>query len=159
MSFINYKQRFYASLIFLGAGFLFFRTLSLLSEGVLGIYVLWVSILLFAEMAVDAACMITSIPWWIANNKKKDSIPLTLAAALTLLHAVRVIIFVLGRTGPWLNFDIRPEQRAMHYTRWAWGEVYFAGILSFLSVIVVFVIWSLRRRAKKRDQSNKTDIG
>jgi hypothetical protein len=147
MSFNNYKQRFYASLMILGAGFLLYRTVTMLSQGAWGILALWVSILLIAEMLVDASCIITSIPWWIANDKNKDSVPLTFGAAVVILHAIRVLVFVLGRTGPWMDFDVRPEQRAMHYTRWTWGEVYFAGTLSVLSVIVVIIIWALRKRA------------
>jgi hypothetical protein len=154
MSITNHKQRIYASLIILGAGILLFRTLTMLFQGAFHILVLWVFILLIVEMILDAACIITAIPWWIDNNKKKDSIPLTLGAAVTFTHAFRVLIFVLGRTGPWVNFDVRPEERAIHYTRWNWGEVYFAATLSVLSVIVVLIIWSIRSRKRRQTQHN-----
>lgn len=150
----DHKQRIYASLIILGAGILLFRTLTMLFQGAFNILVLWVFILLIVEMILDAACIITAIPWLIENNKKKDSIPLTLGAAVTFTHALRVLIFVLGRTGPWLDFDVRPEERAVHYTRWTWGEVYFAATLSVLSVIVVLLIWSIRSRKRRRTQRN-----
>lgn len=157
MSIRDYKQRIYASLIFLGAGFLLFRTISLLFQGVLHIYVYWLSILLFAEMVTDAACMFTSIPWWISNDKKKNTVPLTFTAAVILLHAMRVLVFVLGRTGPWFDFDILPEQRAMHAARWTWGGVYMAGTLSFISVILLFVVWFKRRQSKLHGHSKKTE--
>jgi hypothetical protein len=149
MHFTNYKQRFYATLFILGAGFFLFRTINLLSQGVLEMYVLWVSILLFVEMIIDAGCIITSIPWWIANDKSKNILPLNFIAAAIIVHAIRVLIFVLGRTGPWINFDIRPEERALYDTRWTWGDVYIAGTLSALSVIVVIIIWLLRKRTRK----------
>jgi hypothetical protein len=63
-----------------------------------------------------------------------------------MLHALRVLIFVLGRTGPWVDFDVRPEQRSSHAARWTWDQVYFAATLSVLGVVGVLVIWRLRRR-------------
>jgi hypothetical protein len=149
MDFNIYKQRFYASLVILGAGLLLFRTLTMLFQGVFEILTLWVFILLIVEMSIDAGCIITAIPWWIKNDKNEDSIPLQFGAAAALLHAFRVLIFVIGRMGPWIDFDVRPEQRAIHYTRWTWGEVYFAATLSVLGVIGVFVIWAVRKRTKK----------
>ena len=89
----------------------------------------------------------SSVFWWISNNEAKASIPLRLGATAAILHAVRVLIFVLGRFGPWIDFDVRPEHRALHYTRWSWPGVYFAAILTVLGVIGVLVIWTLRRRA------------
>jgi hypothetical protein len=121
----------------------------LLSQGALEVYVLWVSVLLIAEMLLDAACLLSSIRWWITNDKNKDRIPLRLCAAVVILHAVRVLIFVLGRTGPWIDFDVRPVHRALHATRWSWAGVYFAAIMSFLSVIAVLIIWTFRRRRHK----------
>jgi hypothetical protein len=150
MSLSNYKQRFYASLLILGACILLARTLTMVFQGVFDILVLWVFILLIAEMIIDAGCIITSIPWWVKNSSDKDSIPLSFGAAAAIFHAIRVLIFVLGRTGPWIDFDVRPDQRAIHYTRWTWGEVYFAATLSILGVIGVLVIWLLRKRAKRR---------
>ena len=143
------RQRLYASLIILGASFLFFRTIMLLSQGTLEVFFLWVSVLLIAEMLLDAACLISSIKWWITNDKNYDRIPLRLGAAVVILHAVRVLIFVLGRTGPWIDFDVRPVHRALHAARWSWGGVYFAAIMSALSVIALFIIWKKRRSGRK----------
>ena len=148
------KQRKYASLLILGACVLLFRTVVMISEGSLGFLVLWVSILLVAEFGVDLACLLSSISWWISNDKKRASLPLKLGASAAVLHAVRVLIFVIGRVGPWIDFDVRTEQRALHSTRWTWQDVYLASILTILGLIGVFVIWTLRRRARKTKTDN-----
>lgn len=106
----------------------------------------WVFILLIVELLLDGVCFISSILWWISNDPNKASLPLRLGAAATLFHAFRVLIFVLGRTGPWINFDVRPEQRILHYMRWTWPEVYFASIMSVLGIIGVIIIWQIRRQ-------------
>jgi len=150
MKYIISKQRLYASLLILGACILLFRTVIMVFQGALGVLVLWVSVLLFCEMIIDFGCILTSISWWMTKDKNKAGLPLTFGAAAAVLHAIRVLIFVLGRTGPWINFDVQPEQRAIHDTRWTWGEVYFAATLSVLGIISVLVIWQLRKRARNR---------
>lgn len=154
MSFNLSKQRLYASLLILGASILLFRTIMMLSQGALEVLVLWVSALLIAEMLLDAACLLSSIRWWITNDKNNDRIPLRLGAAAAILHAVRVLIFVLGRIGPWIDFDVRPVHRALHAARWSWEGLYFAAIMSVLGVIGVLIIWTFRRRSKKRSLIN-----
>ena len=144
------RQRLYASLLALGAGFLLYRTVTMLVQGALGVLVLWVSLLLIAELLLDLSCLLSSIRWWITNDKNKARLPLRLAAAAVILHAIRVLIFVMGRVGPWIDLDVRPEQRAMHDTRWTWTGVYFAASLSVLGVIGVIIIWTLIRRARKK---------
>jgi hypothetical protein len=133
---------------------LLFRTIMMLSEGALDVLVLWASILLIAEFLIDLGWFLSSIFWWISNDENKASIPLRLAATAIIVHAMRVLIFVLGRVGPWIDFDIRPEHRALHDTRWSWAGVYFAAVLSVLGVIGVLVIWILRRRAKRKKISH-----
>lgn len=145
----SFRQRVYASLLILGAGILLYRTIDMLSQGVLNVLVAWVSLLLFAELLIDVSCIITSVIWWIANDRSKEKLPLRFGAAAAILHAVRVLIFLLGRTGPWFDFDVRPEQRAMHGERWTWGEVYFASIMSLLGIIGVVLIWHYRKRLRK----------
>jgi hypothetical protein len=144
------KQRIYASLLILGACLLLFRTIMMLSQGALGVLVLWVSILLIAELLIDTGCIVSSVGWLRANDATKAGIPLRFGAAAAILHAARVLIFVLGRVGPWIDFDVRPEHRALHSVRWSWGWLYFAAIMSVLGVIGVIVIWILLRSAKKR---------
>ena len=147
------KQRIYATLLGMGAAFLFARTIILLSGGALSIYTAWVSVMLFIEMLLDLGCLAFSIRWWISNDRSKAGTALRLGAAVALFHALRVLVFVLGRTGPWFNLDIRPEQVGMHHTRWTWGGVYFAGIMSILGVMGVIIIWLLiRRSGTKQDR-------
>ncbi len=71
---------------------------------------------------------------------------------LLLGHAVRVLIFVLGRTEFLRDFEIRPEYRPLSPERWSWSEVYFAATMSVLSLLFVLVIW-MRRRKRKRSQA------
>ena len=83
--------------------------------------------------------MITSIRWFILNERTKATIPSRLGAAASILHAIRVLIYVLGRTGPWLNFDVKPEYQDSYTFEWFWA--YFAAILSIFGVLGVIVIW------------------
>ncbi|MGD9380541.1 MAG: hypothetical protein PVI51_08240 [candidate division WOR-3 bacterium] len=148
------KQRLYASLLILGACVVLFRTITMICDGSLAVLVLWVSALLITEFSVDIACLLSSISWWISNDKNKASTPLKLGATAAIVHAVRVLIFVMGRVGPWIDFDVRPEHRALHSTRWTWFGVYFASVLTILGLIGVFVIWTIRRRARGRKTGN-----
>jgi len=143
------RQRIYASLLAMGAGFLLYRTITLISQGALDIFVIWVSILLIAELLLDLSCMLSSVRWWIYNDRAKARVALRVGAAVTILHAVRVLVFVIGQVGPWINFDVRSEYHAEHSETWTWAGVYFAAIMSVLGVIGVIIIWILIRRAKK----------
>ena len=150
MNFIVSRQRLYATLLTLGASILLYRTITMLVEGSLNVLVLWVSVLLFAELLLDLCCLLSSVWWWIKNDRSQSRLPLRFGAAAAILHAIRVLIFVMGRIGPWINFDVRPEQRAMHDVRWTRTGVYFAAIMSVLGITGVIVIWILIRRARKR---------
>jgi hypothetical protein len=70
-------------------------------------------------------------------------------AAATILRAVRVLIYALGRTAPLLNFDVRPERRVVIGDQGGWFWVIFASVLSILGLIGVLVVWLLRRRRRK----------
>lgn len=142
-------QRIYASLLALGACILLYSTITMISQGSLNILALWVSILLMVEMLIDLSCLLSCIPWWISKERARARIPLRLGAAAAIFHAFRVLVFVLGRVGPWVNFDVRPEHIEAHANTWTWTGVYFAAILSVLGIIGVIVIWILIRRAKK----------
>lgn len=149
MSFNSSEQRIYASLLALGACVLLSRTIAMIAGGSLDILVLWVSVLVIAELLIDAGCLLSSIRWWIANDPVKSHLALKLGASAAILHAIRVLVFVLGRIGPWIDFDVRPEHRAMHYSRWSRTGVYFAGIMSVLGLVGVLIIWKLRRRKRQ----------
>lgn len=142
------RQRIYASLLALGACILLYRTTTMISQGALNILVLWVSALLIIEMLIDLSCLLTIIPWWISRERAKAKIPMRFGAAAAIFHALRVLVFVLGRVGPWINFDVRTEHHAAHAETWTWTGVYFAAIMAVLGVIGVIIIWILIRRAK-----------
>ena len=145
----NSRQRLYACLLLVGASILLSRTITMIVQGNLRILVPWVSILLVAELLIDLSCVVFSIIWWISNDASRDSIPLRLGATAAILHAFRVLIFVIGRLGPWIDFDIQREQRALHDTRGEMGWVYFAAVMSVLGIIGVVIIWWLRRQSRR----------
>jgi hypothetical protein len=143
------RQRLYASLIILGACILLFRTVMMLAQGAMTVLVPWVSALLLAECLLDVTTVLGSVRWWVTRAEGHARFPLRTCAAAVILHAVRVLIFVLGRVGPWIDFDVRPEHRALHSARWSWGSVYIAAVLAALGVLGVLIIWKYRRRAHK----------
>ncbi|UCG42030.1 MAG: hypothetical protein JSU73_09075 [candidate division WOR-3 bacterium] len=144
------RQRLYASLLALGACVLLSRAAMMLAGGALAVLTAWVSALLVAELVVDLAVLAGAVRWWIANTAKSAGPALRAGAAAAILHALRVLVFVLGRTGPLVDFDVRPEHRALHSTRWTWSGVWFAAVMSALGLLVVLVIWLLRRRTRRR---------
>lgn len=154
MLFYKSKQRIYASLFILGIGFLLFRTITMISQGDLSIMVPWVSLLLITELLIDSFCVCSSVIWWLFNNKSKSILALRSCAAAIIVHAIRVFIFVMGRIGPWIDFDVKPEHRALHYTRWSWEGVYLAAILSTLSIIGLLVIWQLIKKTRRAAVDN-----
>ena len=113
------------------------------------------------EMIVDTSVMASSMVWLImhkGNDSSKEAakLPLQLGATATIIHALRVFIFVLGRFDTILlpkDFDVKPEHRALHHTRWTWNQVYFASIMSILGIIGVIIIWYYRR---KEEQGSRT---
>ena len=105
----------------------------------------WVVALTYLEMALDLLTIAGAVRWWRSGSAAESRLPLRVGAAATLLHAVRVLVFVVGRVGPWVDVDVRPEERAGHGDRWTWGEVVFAGTMSVLGVVGAGVIWRRRR--------------
>ncbi len=144
------KQRFYATLFFFGASILLMRTVVLLSHGALEMFVAWVGGLLLAELILDVGWIFGASHWWISYSKNNALFTLRLAAAAIILHAIRVLIFVMGRLGPWIDFDRKPEYRPWQYSEWEW--LYFAGIMSVLGIIGVIVVWRMRHRQKKSNR-------
>lgn len=141
------KQRLYALLLALGASLLLWRAFQLLFvEQGLEILVFWVISLTVVESIIDFSCIIGSLRWLLTNDALKATLPLRLGAAATILPAIRVLIYVLGRTGPWVNFDVKPTYHSSYTVEWFW--VWFAAILAASGVIGVIVIWRARRRAR-----------
>jgi hypothetical protein len=141
------RQRTYALLLTLGASFLLFRTLRLMffEQGV-EILVFWVIILTIVESIIDFSCIIGSLRWLVSNDALKATLALRLGAAAAIWHAIRVLTYVLGRTGPWVNFDVKQIYHPSYTFDWFW--VWFAAILAALGVVGVIVIWRLRRRSR-----------
>lgn len=144
------RTRLYAALLVLGAGILLYRTIALLTSGAWPVLMPWVIALDLVEMAIDVTVIVAAIRWGVSTRARHASLALRAGAAAAILHAVRVLVFVMGRVGPWKDFDVRPAERALHAARWTWGEVWFAGILSVLGVVGVIVIWWFRHRAFRR---------
>ena len=144
------KQKLYASLLILGASILLYRTISLLIfENGWNILTNWVIALTFIEMAIDTLCIVFSFHWLSSISKKSKSISLHLGAMAAIFHAFRVLIYVLGRTGPWLNLDVKPQYRSTHIVDMFW--VYFAAILSVLGILGVIIIWTAIKRNKRKN--------
>jgi len=141
------KQRINAGFLMLGTGVLIFRTLRMVTvEQAFEILVDWVYVLLIMEFMIDVACFMASMRWFVLSKWKYASTALKLGATAALFHAFRVLIYVLGRTGPWVNFDVKPEYREIYSFDWFW--VYFAAVFSILGVIVVFVVWHYRKKQR-----------
>lgn len=137
------RQRTYAKLVGLGICILLFRTIAMLADGSLTVLMPWVSALLVLEFLLDVGTVLGSIWWWVGGTANRAWLPLRFAAAATILHAIRVLIYVLGRTGPWLDFDRRAPYRGIALPEWTW--VIFAAILAVLGILGVAIIWYYRR--------------
>jgi hypothetical protein len=148
----NFRQRLWATLLMLGAGVLIFRCVHLLANGGMMILTWWVIVMTFTELLIDIACLVSALRWWLVNDRRQDRIPLRLGAAAAILHAIRVLVFVLGRTSAFLNFDVRPEYHSSHSERWSWFWVYFAASLSILGILGVLIIWQVRRFVRNKQK-------
>lgn len=128
-----------------GAGILLYRTLALIAGGARSVLKPWVIWLTFLEMAIDVITMGAASRWWQSRNADDRGPALAAGASATVVHAVRVAVFVLGRTGPWIDIDVREDARANHDERWTWPQVVFAGTLATAGVAGVVMIWIVRR--------------
>jgi hypothetical protein len=135
------KHRFYASFMVAGSGFLFARTIVMMAQGNLVTMVIWAAGLLLIESLVDAAWLYASLRWLF--TPRKVSAALRLGAAAIVLHAIRVTVYFIGRVGPWVDFDRRPDFRTGPPDGLFW--VYFPAAMAALSVLAVIVIWRVRK--------------
>lgn len=142
------SPRAQAALLAGGAGILFARTIALLAGGARQVLRPWVVALTYVEMTIDALTIGAAIRWWRSRDPDHAHLAFRAGAAATLLHAVRVLVFVLGRTGPWKDVDVRPERRADHDERWTWAQVIAAGALSVLGLVGAGLVWRSRRRGR-----------
>lgn len=143
-----FRYRLLATLLFLGAAFLLYRTIAMLAGGAIHILVPWVVALLFLELVIDGVTMGMCLLWGVTLSLWHGVQVFRLTAAVVIVHAVRVLVFVLGRTGPWVDFDVQPLARAGHAARWSWFGVWFAGTMSVLSLVALIAVWLYLRRRR-----------
>ncbi len=141
------RRRLYAAALFLGGGVLLVRAVTLFVQDAPSRWVPWVGASLYVESAAIVIALVTLVQWFITPDDRHTSTVFTATAALVVVHAFRVAVFALGRTGPWVDFDVRPEFRADHADTWTWVEVYFASGAALLSLIITVLVWRQRRRA------------
>jgi hypothetical protein len=146
-------MRLWAGLLTLGAVLLLYRTIAMMTDGSLAVLVPWVAATVVVEAAMDAAEVFWAGRWFVTRASRDERIALRLGAAVAIVHALRVLIFVLGRTGPWVDFDVRPGLRGTGRASASAASVYFAGTMALLGVAAVVVIWRVRRRARGQLQS------
>lgn len=92
-----------------------------------------------------------SLFFWLAGNAKgAKSLSLRAGAAAAIFHAFRVLIYVLGRTEPLMNFDLKPQFHSSHHVDIFW--VYFAAVLSVLGVLGVIIIRVIIKRNRRRER-------
>lgn len=115
----------------------------------MAILVPWVAATVVVEAVMDAAELVLAGRWWITRSPRDERLALRWGATITIFHALRVLVFVLGRTGPWTDFDVRPERRAAHAADWSWTDVYVAATLSVLGMLFVLLVWQIRRARRR----------
>jgi hypothetical protein len=143
------KQKVYPLLMIAGASILLFRTIRLLTiENGWETLAIWVITCTIIEMIIDLFCIAFSFSWLIKTNLNSKIIALRLGAAAAIFHTFRVLIYVLGRVGPFYNFDLKPQFRNTQNVEMFW--VCFASILSILGVIGVIIIWRIIKKGKSK---------
>ena len=145
----NMRSRLLAGFLLIGGAFLFYRAAFLIWVGHAARYVFWLRGLTFVELALAAVIVATAAIWLAGGSAAWRRRTLQLTAALIVLHALRVAVFALARTGPWIDFDVRPEHRPVDPATWSWVEVWFASGMAGLSLIVLLavLVWRSRTRA------------
>jgi hypothetical protein len=144
------RRRGVAVLLALGGCFMLGRTVMLIAGGALTTYQPWAAALLTLEFLVDGVAVALLVRWLVTGDEQHQAPALRGVAAVILVHAVRVLVFVLGRTGPWVDFDVRPRHRMGHSETWSWAGVWFAGIMALSSVVVLVIVMGHRRRSLRR---------
>ena len=143
------KQRLYAGLLMLGTFILLLRTLRMvLVEQDFEILVDWVYTLLILEFMLDLGCLLAASRWFVLSKWRYASTALKLGSWLVMLHAFRVLIYVMGRIGPWKNFDVKMEYHHNYTYDGFW--VYFAAVFAALGLIGLVVAWRIWRRKKRK---------
>jgi len=147
------RNRIYAALLMTGASVVAYRAVSMMANGYLSILVSWVAASIVLELCFDVACFLTCIPWLTSGDSSRGSVPLQIFALSTIVHAVRVLVFAMGRLDTrWKDFDVRVEHRDEHGERGNMAQVYFASFMSLVSLVVLVKIQRWRANHLKRDK-------
>lgn len=150
------RRRLYAVALFLGGGVVLVRAVTLLAQDAPSQWVPWVGVSLYVETVAIVIALAAIARWFVNPDDRHTATAFWATAVLVVVHAFRVAVFALGRTGPWVDFDVRPEFRADHGDTWTWGEVYFASGAASLSLIITIVVWRQRRRPSDRPAEEPT---
>lgn len=143
------RRRVYAVALLLGGAVLLVRAITLFSQGAIARWTPWVGFSLWVETTVIVIALTTLVLWLVDPSDRRTTAALVVTTVLVLVHAFRVAVFALGRTGPWVDFDVRPEFRADHGALWTWGEVWFASGAALVSLVVTMVVWRHRRAGSR----------
>lgn len=131
-----------------GGGFLLGRTIALIAGGSLTTMVGWAAGLLLVELSIDAAAAAAGVRWLLSGKAEHGATASRVVGVMIAVHAVRVAVYVLGRTGPWVDFDVRPEHRTDPAETRSPAGVWVAGTGAAVSVIALLVVWRCRTRRR-----------
>jgi hypothetical protein len=137
-----------AAALMLGAPILVYRAVYLIGAGHAARYVVWLQVLTWVELLLAVSISIVALVWLVSGARAWCGLTLRLTAAIILLHAFRVAIFVIGRIGPLIDVDLRPEERPLDPASWDWSHIWIAGGLTVASLLVLAgaLIWHRRMR-------------
>jgi len=153
-----HRNRIYAALLMTGASVLVYRAVSMIANASLTTLVPWVAGLILLELCLDAACFLVAVPWLLSGDSMRGVIPLRIGVLCTIVHAIRVVTFVLGRLDtPWKDFDVRDGHRKVHGERWNWPQVCFAGFASSASVSAVVLATVVFQRPRPRHDGERDE--
>ena len=143
------RQRLYSGLLMLGTFILMLRTLRMvLVEQEFEMLTDWVYVLLILEFMLILGCLLASSRWFVLSKWRYASTALKLGSWAVMLHALRVLIYVLGRTGPWINLDVKPVYHKSYSFDWFW--IYFAAGFAALGLIGLVIAWRIWRQKKRK---------
>ena len=144
----EWRYRRWAWILAFGAAFMFGRTAQMVWQGSLLVFVPWVGGLLLLELTMNAVTLLATLRWALGPDPRRRRFALRAVAGTVLVHATRVLVFVLGRTGPWVDFDIRPERQSEHAAEVSWVSVWFAAGMAITSLVVLVSVWVIARRRR-----------
>lgn len=146
------QKRYHFFLLTLGASILVFRTIKLLyfEEGLLKLALLPI-FLTYVEMISDLTCIASSLTFIIKLKLVAKKTAIISGSFSTLLHFTRVLIYFLGRTTAFTDFDLKPQFRGAVLQSEFWP--YFALILSIVGIIVLIFFLVIKLFKNKKESA------